>query len=95
MLATRQMVVIGSLLVGLGVTGSAAASPKKPLWETQGTCATEWKTFTPKEEGDLPACHPGTTREWKVCKVEGRQPHYAWWCPAKAGTGQRPARFQE
>lgn len=94
MLATRQMVVIGSLLVGLGVTGSAAASPKRPLWETQ-SCPTEWKTVTPSSEGNLPACHAGTTREWKVCRQEGRTPHFAWWCPAKAGANKAPEGFKE
>ena len=93
MFASKQIVVIGALLVGLGVTGSAVAASNQPSWETVACKGKDgWTTFTPKSEGDLPACH--TEREWKTCKEEGREPLYAHWCPAKAGTGKQPTGFK-
>ena len=91
MLALRQIVVVGALFAGLGVTGSAVAG-NQPPWETHPCESKEgWKTFTPKSEGNLPACH--TVREWRVCDLDGRKPLYAYWCPAKVGVGKHPSGF--
>ena len=95
MLASSKIAVIGAFLVGSLVIEPAAAASNLPLWETR-TCASTggWRTFTPKSEGDLPACHPDTRREWKVCEESGRTPLYAHWCPAKAAPKSAPKDFR-
>lgn len=97
MLASKQIAVVGALLVGLSVIGSAAVAEKRPPWERpEHSCPTAWKTFDPKNEGDLPECH--VKREWRKCEFsekDRRKPLYAHWCPPKPGIGKTPARFED
>ena len=90
MLAFKRM---GVTLTALVLAGSstivpAAASDKKPLWDTR-PCAAGWTTFKPDFEGDLPACEG---REWKKCVFPDKV-RYAHWCPPKV-KGNMPKGFR-
>ena len=96
MFASRQIAVVGALLVGSSVIEPAAAFNGPPWENPQHACAAGWITFAPKEEGDLPRCH--VAREWRKCEfaaTEKRKPLIAHWCPPSVGTGKRPSGFKE